>query len=84
MYCFSRFVNDTESPTISVIIDDSLIFRDILKNHRTEYRALNAGTRAVQILQNNDKPYLCTAISLPPYKYCTVTVKNTAVSITLD
>ncbi len=84
MYCFSRFVNDTTFPSVSVITDDRAVFGDILKGETTPYRALSAGTRMVSVLQNNGKAYINASISLPPYKYCTIVIKNTGICVRED
>lgn len=84
MICFVRFFNNTASPVISVISDDRKIFSDILQDTFSPYTTLTVGRREITILQNNDKIYIKTYISLPLYGYITVLVQDAGISVIND
>jgi len=74
MICFTRFINDTDSPVITVSVDDSRVFSDVIKGSATPCTALETGTREITVLQNNNKLLIDKIISLPPFEYATVII----------
>lgn len=74
MLCYTRFINYTSYPAISVSIDDKIVFTDILQYTPSPYIPLPAGTHTITVFQNNNKVFLEKYLSFPPSYRSTVTI----------
>ncbi len=76
MAAYLQIKNLSDYPVISVLADEKKIFRDVLQNQTTSYKPLYEGRTDFTIIQNTEKPFLNTTLSLYPSLYYTLTIHN--------